>query len=104
MGRHRHDEVAGQQNSHAVGDMHAFERSIYDRRSGRADQEMARRIMLASGRRASDSAVQPPVRKNCRIEGDYEVEVSALLLPESLKFYVHGYWCCNEALQSCNWM
>lgn len=76
MGRHRNDEVAGQQNNHLVEDMHAFERSVFDRTSGRAGQDMKKRILLENGRRASDSGVQPPGRKNCRIEGDYEVEVS----------------------------
>ena len=72
-GRHRADEV--QPNHHVVGDVHAFERSIYDRRSGRMDHNAARKMLFENGRRASDTSLQASVRRNCRIEGDYEVEV-----------------------------
>ena len=43
-------------------------------------QDVAMRTRLSDGERrgsGSDTGVLQSVRKNCRIEGDYEVEVSA---------------------------
>ena len=83
-GRHHHalqHDIVGQPR-HVVGDMRAFERSIYEGRSNfHMEQDVARKYHFedgSSGRRASDSstaATQLVARKNCRIEGEYEVEV-----------------------------
>lgn len=93
-GRHhhtlQHDVVVGQPQ-HVVGDMRAFERSIYEGRSNfRTEQDVARKYHFeegSSGRRASDSgspaAAQLVARKNCRIEGEYEVEVHTVCVRET---------------------
>ena len=86
-GRHhhalQHDIVVGQP-PHVVGDMQAFERSIYEGRSNfRTEQDVARKYLFnngsSDGKRANDdgstTAEQLVARKNCRIDGEYEVEV-----------------------------
>ncbi len=86
-GRHhhalQHDIVVGQPQ-HVIGDMQAFERSIYEGRSNfRTEQDVARKYIFdngsSDGKRMSDdgstAASQLVARKNCRIDGEYEVEV-----------------------------
>ena len=91
-GRHRQDEITGQPNHHVVGDLQAFERSIYERRSGRADHSVTRKLMFVeNGRRASESSIPPSMRRNCRIEGDYEVEVSTRTLSCLISIRMYKY-------------
>ena len=85
-GRHhhalQHDLVVGQPQ-HVIGDMQAFERSIYEGRSNfRTEQDVARKYLFDNGsgdgdgkRMSDDAAAQLVARKNCRIDGEYEVEV-----------------------------
>ena len=104
-GRHhhtlQHDIVVGQPH-HVVGDMRAFERSIYEGRSNcRTEHDVAKKYLLENGRRrVSDStAAQPVVRKNCRIEGDYEVEVSETKTRIPSVCTIWSPSVCKEAVQ-----
>ena len=112
-GRHHHalqnDIVVGQPQ-HVIGDMQAFERSIYEGRSNfRTEQDVARKYLFdngsSGGRRVSDgssaTAAQLVARKNCRIDGEYEVEVGCerekTRIPSMRTLWLPSV--CKEAVQ-----
>ena len=103
-GRHhhtlQHDIVVGQPQ-HVVGDMQAFERSIYEGRSNfRTEQDVARKYLFdngsSDGKRVSDGSgptdAQLVARKNCRIDGEYEVEVRCVCEREREREREGGRW------------
>ena len=73
--------------------------SIYDRKLSGQHSTTDQKFMLESRRRASDTGVQHSVRKNCRIEGDYEVEVS---YTEATALYCNQPPVTRMLLRSCS--